>query len=343
MESPRAVELDEARGTLAQSYALTQQVIYRGLASAIFLAVERGSLLQVGVKVIMKAGLDTEQELAQALSEMKLHAAIPPHPNIIRLLAAEETPKAIILVTPYTPHGDLWQLICFGKTYCETEVRNCAGQIFAALGHLHAACGLIHGDIKPQNFLLFQVDGRHSVQLCDMGLAERPDHPGGTVAFHGLRGTSGWFSPEMLANQDYGQAIDLFSVGLILFRMLGGYAPFDPPSRFTEPAEFDDRYWCHVTPACRRLLAQLLCFEPAERRTAPDVCRHEWFAEPTLAEPTEEQLAALRRFGPPPDTTTLFWPPVKVPGQERSRSYANLQDLVVEMEDGMEAMDIDGD
>jgi len=336
MESPRHAAYGEATGQLAQKYGLTQQEIYRGLASTIFLAVEHGTLLQVGVKVMMKNTMEDPQELALALSELKLHAAIPPHPNVIRLLAAEETPNAIILVTPYTPHGDLWQLICFGQTYCEAQVRNCAGQMLHALRHVHTVCNLIHSDIKPQNFLLFKVDGRHSVQLCDFGLAEHPDHPAGTVTFHGLRGTSGWFSPEMLANADYGQAIDLFACGLILFRMLGGYPPFDPPSQFSAPAEFDDRYWCHVSLPCRHLLAQLLSLEPAERRAALDACQHEWFLEPALAEPTAEQLAALRRYGPPPDTSTLFWPPGQAPAHEASRSYANLQDLVVCMEDDVD-------
>jgi len=252
---------------------MTEQAVYRGLSSTIFLAVERGTLLQVGMKVIMKNKLDSPQELAQALSEMKLHAAIPPHSNVIpRLLAAEETPSAILMVTQYTPHGDLWELICFGKTYCEAEVRNCAGQMFSALRHIHLVCNLVHGDIKPQNFLLFRVDGRHSVQLCDFGLAEHPDRPNSMVSWRGLRGTSGWFAPEMLAQRDYSQAIDLFACGLILFRMLGGYPPFDPPSRFREPAEFDDRYWCHISLPCRQLIAQLLSFEPVERRTASDVC-----------------------------------------------------------------------
>mmetsp|Transcript_50338 Transcript_50338/g.146020 ORF Transcript_50338/g.146020 Transcript_50338/m.146020 type:complete len:342 (+) Transcript_50338:111-1136(+) len=337
MESPRDREVQEARvSNLSEKYAFTEQVIYRGLASTIFLAVERGTLLQVGVKVLMKDKLDSPQELAQALSEMKLHSAIPPHPNVTRLLAAEETPTAVLLVTPYTPHGDLWELTRFGMTYCEAQVRNCAGQMFSALRHIHVRANLIHGDIKPQNFLLYRVDGRHSIQLCDFGLAEHPDRPDGMVTFRGLRGTSGWFSPEMLAERDYGQAIDVFACGLILFRMLGGYPPFDPPSRFREPVEFDDRYWCHASPACRQLLAQLLSFEPSERRAASEICEHEWLAGDAPAEPTPEQLARLRRHGPPPDSETLFWPPVKVPGQEQSQSYANLQDLVMSMEEDMD-------
>mmetsp|Transcript_78064 Transcript_78064/g.181070 ORF Transcript_78064/g.181070 Transcript_78064/m.181070 type:complete len:345 (+) Transcript_78064:79-1113(+) len=340
-ESPRLREVDEAQGgRLGQRFVLTKQVIYRGLASSIFLGVERGTLLQVGVKVILKNRLDSEQELAQALAEVKIHSAIPPSAHVIRLLGAEETPNAILIVTPYTPSGDLWELIRFGKTYCEAEVRNCAGQMMSALSHIHGVCHLIHGDIKPHNFLLFMVDGRFSLQLCDFGLAEHPDRSDGTVTFHGLRGTSGWFSPEMLDHRDYTQAVDLFACGLILFRMLGGYPPFDPPSQLSHPVEFDERYWCHISEPCRQFLSQLLALDPADRSTASESRFHDWLTHSVVA-PSPEQVRAARKYGPAPDTSVLFWPTTVTPVKERHHSYANLEDLKGEVDLDMEMQEME--
>jgi len=313
---------------------LTEHVIYQGLASTIFLAVERGTFLQVAIKAVVKSKLGTGQERAQAVAELEIHSSIPPHANVVQLLAAVETPSAILLVTPYTPCGDLWELTRYGQTYCEAEVRHCAAQMLGSIHHIHAACNLIHGDIKPHNFLLFNIGGRHAVQLCDFGLAEHPDSPAGTATFRGLRGTSGWFAPEMLEHHDYGQAVDLFGAGLILYRMLGGYPPFDPPSRFREPLDFDDRYWCHVSPACRLLLARLLALDPAERGPARESCEHEWLRGPAPAQPSPEQLRALAAFGPPPSADVRFWPPAEVPevpGSRAGQDCAEPQQLAMDV------------
>lgn len=326
------------RSGVAAKYALTDQVIYRGLASTIFQAVERGTLLQVGVKVLMKHKFDSEAERKNAIAEVEIHSSLPPHANVVRLLASEDTPDAILLVTPYTPHGDLWELIKYGQTYCEKEVRNCAGQIFDALRHIHAVCGLVHGDIKPQNFLLYRVHKRHCVQICDFGLAERPCHPEGMIQFHGIRGTSGWFAPEMLDRCDYSGLMDLFAVGLILFRMLGGYAPFEPPSRFGDGAEFDDRCWCHISSACRHFVGKLLALEPSLRGTSVEACEHEWLTCPEILEPTEEQLAIVATCGPPPCRDVCFWPAGSIPEPHLRNSYADLQSLVANAD-----MDIDED
>lgn len=306
------------------NYCLTDKLIYRGLASTIFLAVENGEALQVGIKVLMKQNFDSEQERKSALAEVAIHSALPPHPNVIRLLAAEETADALLLVTPYTPHGDLWDLVRYGDTYCEKEVRNCTAQMLFAVRHLHALCGLIHADIKPHNFLLFRHFKQHCVQLCDFGLAERPEDASGMVRFNMVRGTSGWFSPEMLWHRDYSFPIDLFGVGLIMFRMLGGYMPFDPPSRFEEVVDYDERCWCHVSGLCKSLISRLLSLDPAVRGSASEVCEHEWIRGPEPPPPRPEQLEALTQFGPPPKFDIRFWPAGQVPEPHRCNSFANL-------------------
>jgi len=305
--------------TTGNVYHLTGTVIYSSLTSTVLLGVERDTKLEVAIKVLLKHKFDDEKEYRQAVEEVRLHSAVPPHANVIDLLAAEDTPTAVLLVTPYAPHGDLWQLVRYGQTYCESEVQNCASQIIAALKHIHSVCGLIHGDIKPHNLLLFQVDDKHVVQLCDFGFAARPENPDGQISFKCLRGTHGWFAPELLRGRSYGYQVDLFSSGLILFRMLAGYAPFDPPSNLRRPVEFEERYWCHVSDPCIDLVDQLLCFDPAERGTAVELHDHPWFAGPP-PEPTSEQMSSLMKSGPAPRTDVKFWPANQMPENRRQRS-----------------------
>jgi len=330
VESAASVEEKQVvtESSISKKYVLTGEIIYRGLASTIFLGVERKTLLHVGIKVMVKSRFDSQEEHNNALREIQIHGSLGKHPNVIRLVAAEATPTGYVIVTPYTPHGDLNELTRYGKTYCESEVRHCAAQMLSALHHVHDA-GIAHCDIKPANFLMFKVDGRYAVQLIDFGLAERPDHqevPGfspGAITFRGVRGTSGWFSPEMLAHRDYTQAIDIWGVGLILYRMLGGYHPFDPPSRFTQEIEFDDTCWCHIGPICRSFLMKLLTLEPSERGTAESLRQEEWITtEPPAPDP--ELLKAMSKWGPPPCTDVLFWPVCSIPAPHMRMSYADL-------------------
>jgi len=307
---------------LAGRFAVSHKVVYSGLASTILLAADRNTRLLAALKVGEKRRFDTPEELSRALAEAVIHNALPPHVNVVPLLAAEDTASAILIATPFTPTGDLWELIKYGQTYCEAEVRHCAAQMMSGLHHVHAVCGLTHNDIKPHNFLLCRVDGRFVVQLCDFGLAEKPDAAGGMITFRGLRGTSGWFAPELLANQDYNCAVDLFSAGLIVFRMLAGYAAFDPPSCFREAAHCDPRYWCHVSPGCQQLVLQLLAVDPAARGSAELACRHAWFQGAAPPQPAPELIAALCEYGPPPITDVLFWPPDQLPPRESCAAFA---------------------
>jgi serine/threonine protein kinase len=166
------------------------------------------------------------------------------------------------------------------------------------LDHVHKL-GFVHCDVKPHNFLLNPVEGRFHVWLCDFGLADqlRADD---TVGFAGLKGTSGYFAPEMMKHADYGPAVDLFALGVTVHNMLVGYAPFDPPSNFEE-LDWDPRYWKHMSDASRDILAGLLDLDPATRLTAAHAAEHEWFS--TYVD--EEQK--VEKYVPPPDASLKFY------------------------------------
>lgn len=321
----RQISVDQEReallsSTFAKKFTLQEPVIYSGLASTIYLGSEVGSGLRCGLKVMLKSKMDSEEEKRRACAEIALHSKIPDHPNIVRLLASEETLDAFVLATPYAPQGDLWSLTSFGTTYCEREVRNCAAQMVAALHHIHSVCDTVHGDIKPHNFLLFKVDTRHIVQLCDFGLAVQPENIGGTIKYQGLRGTSGWFAPELIQGLDHGFPADLFGTGLILFRMLAGYAPFDPPTNF-QPVEYEESYWCHITQSCKQFLSQLLAIDASARCTTSEARQHAWLNEEPV-EPSSAALLELCKYGPPPCSEVHFWPVAEPIPASRLGHYA---------------------
>src|SRR3989338_215193 len=94
-------------------------------------------------------------------------------------------------------------------------------QIAEGLAAAHEK-GIVHRDIKPEN-IMFRKDGR--VQIMDFGLAKlrgasRLTKEGSTV------GTAGYMSPEQVQGQETDHRSDIFSLGVLLYEMFTGQAPF---------------------------------------------------------------------------------------------------------------------
>jgi serine/threonine protein kinase len=250
------------------------QIVYGvGFTCTIILGHHLDTMQEVAIKVVTKEKLRTPGELERARYEIQIHQQLQ-HSQIIPVLGAEENSDSFVLITPYTPSGDLYLKTRY-TSISEFEARNLASQLVSALAHLHGQ-HVVMGDFKPHNVLLFEVGGRYVAQLCDFGFAE-PLGPNGKVKFTGLRGTTGFFAPELLAEHDYGAAVDMFALGITLYTLIAGYEPFYPVSNFEEVVPFDERYWGHISPECKLLLAQMLCLDPDSRITAAEAVQHPWF------------------------------------------------------------------
>jgi serine/threonine protein kinase len=251
--------------------------------------------LPVAIKKISKQHIFDDGQLTRCRDEAEILRRVS-HPNVVPLLDALETDAAFFLIMPLASEGSLF-IRMRHKTVTEFEARNFASQALAGLRHVHAL-RWVHGDIKPHNFLLSEVDGRLVAQLCDFGMAD-PVGEDGTVKFTGLRGTSGYFAPEQLRGQNYGFGVDIFAFGVTLYALVCGYAPFDPPSNF-EPLEFDPRDWKHVSREGTEFFERVLALQETQRLSAEVAALDAWF----LAELSEEQ--PVEKFVPPPDTTVKF-------------------------------------
>jgi len=84
--------------------------------------------------------------------------------------------------------------------------------------------GFLHLDVKPSNILLAQK-GQHAV-LSDFGLVRPSDTGKRDEKGKRLLGTAGYMSPEHVARQQLDYRADIFSLGVVLYEMLTGMAPF---------------------------------------------------------------------------------------------------------------------
>jgi serine/threonine-protein kinase len=91
-----------------------------------------------------------------------------------------------------------------------------------ALAHRH---GVVHRDLKPANILR---DGDGNYYLADFGIAKDLAQPGGpdsTVA-GALLGSPAYLAPEQIRDEPVGLQSDLYSLGIVLYEVLTGRAPF---------------------------------------------------------------------------------------------------------------------
>ncbi len=179
-----------------------------------------------------------------------------------------------------------------------------AVQIAHGLGAAHAR-GVVHRDLKPEN--IFVMRGG-TVKVLDFGLAKLPDPPTGAGARPeaGLTepgmvmGTFGYMSPEQARAEPADHRADIFSLGVILYEMLGRKRPFAAPTWIEEmnailhdePPELPADLPGVADPAAlTRILWRCLAKQPEDRfESARDLA----FALESLLAPASRKPAANR-------------------------------------------------
>ena len=106
----------------------------------------------------------------------------------------------------------------------EAAVKNLAEQICRALVFIQKQ-GLIHRDIKPANIF---VDNLGQFKLGDFGVARTAEK---TLGGMSKQGTENYMAPEVYHGKPYGFSVDIYSLGLVLYRLMNGNRlPFYPPA-----------------------------------------------------------------------------------------------------------------
>jgi len=150
------------------------------------------------------------------------------HPNITLLIGfcfrPDTTSAKYIIVTEYLPGGSLFDLLHRQRHQPEwnlSKVVTTAFEICLGMVYLHSH-SIVHCDLKSSNILLSET---REVKICDFGLAHlqalRDQISLGCV------GTHHWMAPEVLRGEEYSQAADVYSFGMILWEMISRQVPFN--------------------------------------------------------------------------------------------------------------------
>ncbi|KAL8717989.1 MAG: hypothetical protein Q9225_004832 [Loekoesia sp. 1 TL-2023] len=308
--------LDEARFTFRyplsrqgngfrQQFRILQQ-LGRGHFATVYLCVERTTGMQFAVKRFEKRPGDSQSKTDGLQQEIGVLKAIS-HPNVLCLQETFDEDDGVYLVLELAPEGELFNTIVMKQKLTEEESRNVFVQLFQGIKYLHER-NIVHRDIKPENILL--ADKKLSVKLADFGLAKIIGEESFTTT---LCGTPSYVAPEILENsrhRKYTRAVDVWSLGVVLYICLCGFPPFSDElytpenpynlSQQIKMGRFDypSPYWDSVGDPALDLIDRMLTVDIDKRITIDECLEHPWITQRGLnpADSTDGLTGAMNQL-----------------------------------------------
>ena len=262
-------------------------VLGSGISGLVRLVTHRATGLKYAVKCLDLDLVDTEEGLQQLREEIYIMCQLD-HPNIVRLEEVYESHSEIYLVQELCLGGELFDRLDEQPDYHYTEAQ-CARlikQMLCSVRYIHSK-GIIHRDLKLENFLFSDTGPDSELKMIDFGLSKHFKF--GEVQ-HEAVGTPYTVAPEVIRGS-YDERCDVWAIGVITYLLLSGESPFGgcggPESLVVvrdnilkcnfvfEPEDI----WANVSKKAKQFIEKLLVTDPNLRPTARMVQRDEWLIE----------------------------------------------------------------
>ncbi len=191
----------------------------------------------VAIKVA-HVGVHARADLQERFEREAHLAARLHHPNIVPVFETGIDHGRMFIVSEYCQGQNLAEwLDKLGAPVDPVEAARLIRQLADAVDHAHRQ-GLIHRDIKPGNILLMMettaVKSMLIPRLTDFGIARDLTSETSPTRAGLLLGTAAYMSPEQATGsvESHGPASDVFSLGVLLYRLVAGTEPFSGSSDF---------------------------------------------------------------------------------------------------------------
>lgn len=258
-----------AAGQIVGRYKIVEKIGAGGMGE-VFLAEDTRLKRKIAVKVL-PAMLSLDKERLRRFEQEACAASALNHPNILTVheFSAEE---GVIFIASEFVKGKTLRQRLDGKALDLFEALEISSQIAAALNAAHES-GIIHRDIKPENIMI-RADGL--VKVLDFGLAKLIENKNKNDAVAQVNTTTGlvmgtpaYMSPEQARGLRTDARTDIWSLGVVLYEMLSGNAPFagqTPSDKIasiltSEAAPFDET----VPPEIEQIVFKALRKDAGER------------------------------------------------------------------------------
>jgi len=288
---------------LSDDYEVDGAVLGQGLCGDVVLVHGKAFKGRFAMKTISKKQVAPSKPL-QLTPEVEIYLALD-HPNVVRLHSVYQTDSKAFLVMECCEGGELYARLQKRIVFPDADAADATRQMFRAVDYLHAR-NIVHRDLKLENFLYDSDAPDALLKVIDFGFAHVWNP---ATLMKAPCGSVSYVSPDVLSGKGYTNKCDLWSLGVIVFMLLAGYAPFSGDAqsmkRLIKAGQVDwsrPGNWSEVSQDARDFVKKLLTRDPAERLDANAALSHPWLTQmaslhaphrPTLG---TEVLLSLRRY-----------------------------------------------
>lgn len=256
---------------------LNEQILGDGSFSVCRRCIQKSTGKEFAVKIVSRK--------TDCTQEINLLRACQSHPNIVSLYDVVIDEGYTYLVFELLKGGELLDRIRKKSKFCESEASLILRKLVSAVGFMHSR-GVVHRDLKPENLLFTSMDDSAEIKVVDFGFARLKEEkePLHTPCF-----TLHYAAPEVLNgdSRGYDENCDLWSLGVILYTMLCGRAPFHARSCDDSALavmtriksgefSFSSAAWAGVSQEAKAVVQGLLTVNPNQRLRMIDLRNNSW-------------------------------------------------------------------
>lgn len=243
---------------------------------------------QYALKVLNLLRVSSASKKEMLLREIPIMKVLD-HKNVIKIVEVFRKINTVYIVMELCTGGELFDKLYAqpDARFSESDARHLATKMLSSLAYLHSN-DLVHRDLKLENFIFTSKSEDADIKLIDFGFSRQ--YLEGETKMNELVGTCYYVAPEVL-NRQYTASSDLWSLGVVLYMMVTGEAPFDGSSNSSimqnirvktrDPemlrSELDSELAGHdLSDPCIDFLLRLLTVDPEKRMTAAQGLEHRW-------------------------------------------------------------------
>ena len=273
--------IEENSGLPNQKYKIISK-LGDGSYGIVYLAVNIITKQNVAMKKINKVKENAIDDM-EIKNEIEILKKLD-HPNIVKIIEFFSTPKAYYIITDFCACGELYNQI--KHQYTEGQLAVLFYQVLSGLYYLHTK-NIVHRDLKLENILISEIEKDNNtnekyfwVKIIDFGTAKIFEKNKNEKA---VVGSSYYIAPEVL-HKNYNEKCDTWSVGVILYMLIVGRAPFDGKSddeiiENIEKGEFNSKHikMLNSSDEVQDLVKKLLEVNVKKRLSPSEALKHPWF------------------------------------------------------------------